>query len=181
MSGIGRSKIAVLAAAGVILAAGAAWAAVDAAKVEQDREAHYKEIGKNFKAIRDQLKAGTPDLAVVRPAAHRIVELSADIPTWFPAGTGPKAGIKTEAKEEIWANFADFKAKAATLNQKAKALEAVAAKGDVAGLTPAAMRWARPASPATSSTATRTTRPWRERPHRSGTGPRGSSTGALRR
>jgi cytochrome c556 len=130
--------MAVLAAAAVVMAAGAAWAAVDAAKVEQDREAHYKEIGKNFKAIRDQLKGGSPDLAVVRPAAQRIVELSAAIPSWFPAGTGPKAGIKTEAREEIWASFPDFKAKAANLNAKAKALDAAAAKGDVAALGPAA-------------------------------------------
>jgi cytochrome c556 len=138
MFGFGRSKIAALAVAGTALTAGVAWAAVDAAAVEQARAAHYKEIGKNFKAVRDQLKSGSPDLAVIRPAAHRIAELAPQVPTWFPAGSGPAAGIKTEAREDIWSHLPEFKAKAQTFADKAKALDAVAAKGDVAGLGPAA-------------------------------------------
>jgi cytochrome c556 len=138
MSGFGRSKIAIMAAAGFALAAGAAWAAVDAAAVEKDRAAHFKEIGRNNKAIHDELKKPAPDLAVVRASAHRIGELAGQLPSWFPAGSGPKAGIKTEAREEIWANFPDFKSKAATLATRAKALEAAAGK-DVAAATQATM------------------------------------------
>src|ERR1700757_997004 len=112
----GRSRIAAIVAAGAGLGvAGAAWA-LDAAAVEQAREAHFKEIGRNFKAARDELKKGAPDLAVVRASAHRIAEAAPQLPTWFPAGSGPQAGLKTEAKAEIWAKPDDFRAKAQDLS-----------------------------------------------------------------
>jgi cytochrome c556 len=133
----GRPGIAAIVAAGVALgAAGAAWA-LDAAGVEQAREAHFKEIGRNFKAVRDELKKPAPDLAVVRAAARQIDELAPQLPTWFPAGSGPQAGIKTEAKAEIWAKPEDFHAKAQDLALRAKAFDGAAAKGDLGAVTQA--------------------------------------------
>jgi cytochrome c556 len=133
-----RKGPAIAAAVLALGAAGVAWAAVDAAAVEAARETHFKEIGRNNKAIRDQLKTDAPDLAVIGPAAHRIAELSVELPSWFPAGSGPRAGIKTEARPEIWAKLAEFKTKAANLGTRARAVEAAAGKGDKAAVAQAA-------------------------------------------
>ena len=124
----GRSRIAAIVAAGVALGvAGATWA-LDAAAVEQAREAHFKEIGRNFKAVREELQKSAPDLAVVRAAAHQIDALAPQLPTWFPAGSGPQAGLKTDAKAEIWAKPEDFRGKAQDLTLRAKAFEVAAGK-----------------------------------------------------
>lgn len=133
----GRPGIVAIVAAGVALgAAGAAWA-LDAASVEQARTAHFKEIGRSFKAARDELQKSAPDLAVVRAAAHRIDELAPQLPTWFPAGSGPQAGLKTEVKAEIWAKPEDFRTKAQDLAARAKAFDGAAGKGDLGAVTQA--------------------------------------------
>lgn len=113
---------------------------VGAAPVERTieaRKAGMKEIGAGFKAINDQARSATPDIAIIRTNADRLARLAARLPGWFPRGTGPQAGIKTKAKPEIWAKPADFKAKAAAMTNATKKLAAAARKsGDVAALAP---------------------------------------------
>jgi cytochrome c556 len=88
---------------------GIGWAAgmspVDAIKA---RQSNFKDIGGAFKAIRDQLRLSTPNLAAIKESAQQIKNLAADQSHWFPKGTGAEAGVKTAAKPEIWSDAAGF-------------------------------------------------------------------------
>jgi len=90
--------------AGAGLAAGMA----DAVKARHD---NFHKLGGDFKAIADQLKADAPDLAVIKAKASDAKTLSGTMASWFPAGSGPESGEKTEAKAEIWSDAAGFAAK----------------------------------------------------------------------
>jgi cytochrome c556 len=114
-----------------LAAGGTALAAVDAAKVEHDRLESYKKIGGAFKAISDQLKADKPDTGAIAAQAHAVHDLAAQIPSWFPAGSGPEAGIKTRAKAEIWTDKAAFATAAKGLETESAKLETIARGGDL--------------------------------------------------
>jgi cytochrome c556 len=113
--------------------AGAALAA-DMAGVIKDRQAHYKQIGKAAKGIYETLNSPAPDVAAIKANARLIDQLAPQVPTWFPAGSGPEAGVKTEAKAEIWSHPADFKTAAAGFATEARKFDAVAAGGDLAAI-----------------------------------------------
>lgn len=113
--------------------AGAAVAAVNAKAVIEAREANFKTLGKSMKAITDGLKADSPDMAAIAANAATIRGLAPKISAWFPKGTGPGAGVKTEARAEIWTDPAGFAAAARRLEPEAAKLEALARAGDVAG------------------------------------------------
>jgi len=104
------------------------------ADIIKARQGHYKQMGAAMKAIGDQLKSGTPDRAVVIENAKKIAAFAPQIPKWFPKGTGGEAGVKTAAKQEIWAQPEDFAAAAAKLPPEADKLVAVTATGDAASI-----------------------------------------------
>jgi cytochrome c556 len=121
--------------AGLVLALTAgAVAAADMASVIHDRQGHYKQIGKAAKGIYDTLNSPSPDVAAIQADAKIIDQLAPQIPTWFPAGSGPEAGVKTAAKAEIWAKPADFKAAAEGLAAEAHKFDQVAAGGDLTAI-----------------------------------------------
>jgi cytochrome c556 len=124
-------------AAAAILAGAAGAAKFDPAAAIQVRQAGMKQIGRNFKAINDQMHGGAPDGAIVAAAAHELAGLALKAPGWFPAGSGPDSGVKTAAKPDIWSQTADFRAKAQALAAATRTLDAAAAKGgDPAALQP---------------------------------------------
>ena len=98
------------------------------------RQKNFKAIGAAFKTVGDELKTGKPDLAKVTPAAADLVKRTAQIKGYFPAGTGPETGAKTEAKPEIWTKQSEFAKYADDAVKAAGELEAAAGKGDVAAL-----------------------------------------------
>jgi cytochrome c556 len=121
--------------AGLIAASLAgAVAAADMASVIKERQAHYKEIGKAAKGIHDQLTSGSPNVAQLQAYAKTLDTLAPQIPSWFPQGSGPEAGVKTGALPAIWAKPAEFKTAAANLATQAHTLNTVAAGGDVAAI-----------------------------------------------
>ena len=128
-----RLLSAAVCAAALALAGGAALAAVNAKAVIETREANFKSMGKAMKAMNDGLKADTPDMAAIAANAATIRGFAPKISTWFPKGTGPEAGVKTEAKAEIWTDPAGFAAAASRLEPEITKLEALARAGDVAG------------------------------------------------
>lgn len=65
-------------------------------KVVDARVAHYKEIGKAAKAIKDELGLSQPSPSIVASDAARIQALANGIPDWFPAGTGQQSGVKSQ-------------------------------------------------------------------------------------
>ena len=101
------------------------------------RQGHLKKIGKAFKAISDQFKAGSPDLAQIQTAAASVPKEATNMVDWFPEGTGPEAGVKTEALPIIWEDKADFNKKVAAMQEAAAKLDTVAQGGDVAAIATA--------------------------------------------
>ena len=74
----------------------------EAKRIAHDRHEGFEEIGKAFKTINDQLKAGSPDLAKIADRAAVIDRYAPQIATWFPAGTGRQDGVKTHALATVW-------------------------------------------------------------------------------
>lgn len=74
------------------------------------RIAGYRAMGAAFKSANEQLRSGEPQAAALKSAAEIIVATSRSQYGWFPAGSGPAPGVKTQAKAEIWSQPAEFKA-----------------------------------------------------------------------
>ena len=119
---------------GVAVAAGGSLAKIDAAKTVADRQAAYKQLGGAFKAINDQLKAETPDMAIIKASAQKMADLGGKAGTWFPKGTGPSKKYKTAALPEIWKDSVGFAAAAAKLKAETAKLAAAADSGDIAAI-----------------------------------------------
>ncbi len=114
--------------------AGEGLAQQDPAAVAQARHEHFKQIGAAAKGVSDQLKSGKPVVAEVQAYAKRIDDLAPQLPGWFPAGTGPEAGIKTHAKAEVWKKPDEFKADAHAFAVEAHKLNVAALSGDMAAV-----------------------------------------------
>jgi len=126
------SFAALLAAGGLVLVA-----AVDPHVAIPARQMGMKQIGRTFKGINDQLHASAPDAQALKLGSAQLAQLATQVPSWFPAGSGPDQGVKTAAKADIWTNQADFKAKAAALATATRALaDGAAHSSDPAVLTP---------------------------------------------
>jgi cytochrome c556 len=72
------------------------------------RQSNFKDMGGAFKAIRDQLRRSSPDMVAIQQAAQQMKDYADQQHTWFPKGSGPEAGVKTDAKKEIWTDVAGF-------------------------------------------------------------------------
>lgn len=131
-------QIFVLGAAVVVLgasiAASPAIGQQGAAAALAARKGNYREIGGAFKTINDELRSGAPDMNAVRPAARDLAQRAKLTVGQFPRGSGPGPGVVTRAKAEIWSNQAAFVKLQNDMIAAAKALDAAAARGDVAAI-----------------------------------------------
>jgi cytochrome c556 len=101
-----------------------------AQKAVETRQAVFKVMSYNSDQFFLMMKNKAPfDANVVQKAAARIETLAPMIPDTFAADTR-KAGVKTKAREGIWTNMADFKAKSDELARAAAALTAAAKTGE---------------------------------------------------
>lgn len=98
------------------------------------RQKSLKEMGAAMKTISDQMKSGAPALDQIRPAVQTIKTHSTELPTWFPAGTGPESGVKTEALAKIWEDQPGFQAAAQRLVDEAAKLSDIATGEDLAAI-----------------------------------------------
>ncbi|MEJ6010633.1 cytochrome c [Novosphingobium aquae] len=73
------------------------------------RHENFEALGDAFKTIGDELKAQAPDAQKVRAAAATVAAKAKDMPGWFPAGSGPDAGLKTDAKADVWTKPDEFR------------------------------------------------------------------------
>jgi cytochrome c556 len=80
------------------------------ADIVKMRQRGLKKLGAAFKVLRDELQGGSPDAAKIRSASADITQAAGAIASWFPTGTGPAAGVKTDAKAEVWTDTAGFAA-----------------------------------------------------------------------
>ena len=133
-----KTKMMMLALVAALGAAGSGVAgAQDAApttpggKAVVARQAHYKDLGKAFGGINAELRKDAPDKAAIAASAGTMKTLGEAVPSWFPKGSGPEAGVKTAAKAEIWSDAAGFAAAATKLRDETAKLQQVATAGDI--------------------------------------------------
>ena len=93
------------------------------------RQGQLKKLGKAFKTISDQLKASEPDMAAIQAAAASVPVESEGMADWFPAGTGPDSGVKTDALPAIWEEPDLFTEKLSDFQMAAGALATAAETG----------------------------------------------------
>ncbi len=102
--------------------------------VVNTRVAGLRQLGAAFKNVNDELKSGTPQPMVLQLSARQIRDAAKAQYGWFPAGSGPQAGVKTRAKPEIWTQPAQFKAAQDNLSAQADAFAKVVAGGDTTAI-----------------------------------------------
>lgn len=105
-----------------------------AGRAADERHENFEAIGEAMKAAFDQLKESAPDLAKIQAAAAVINGFAPKVESWFPAGSGPADGIKTDALQAIWEKPAEFKAGADKFVSEAANFQALAQAGDVAAI-----------------------------------------------
>jgi cytochrome c556 len=89
-------------------------------------------INFNSEQVMGMLKKVPFDGATVQKVGGRIEALAPMIPEAFATDTRKASNVKTRAREGIWTNMADFKAKADDLTKAAQALSAAGKGGDKA-------------------------------------------------
>lgn len=129
-----RMKIGSLVAAAMLVGAVGAPLVAAGTDIVKARVTGFKSMAASSKVIRDQVREDAPQIPAIQKAASEIQAVAPKIRTWFPAGSGPKPGVKTDAKAEIWSKAADFKAANDDFVAKANALAAAAKSGDVAAI-----------------------------------------------
>lgn len=119
-----RKIVAVMAAAGVLGVSGVAvaQAARSPAETASYRHDQFRRMGGAFKSVNDGVRAREPNLAALRASAQTISQLANELPTWFPAGSGPGNGFTTKAKAEIWSNADGFTSQSRQFRAAAQAL-----------------------------------------------------------
>jgi cytochrome c556 len=101
-------------------------------KAVENRQALFKVINFNSEQVMGMLKKVPFDGATVQKVGGRIEALAPMIPEAFATDTRKASNVKTRAREGIWTNMADFKAKADDLTKAAQALSAAGKGGDKA-------------------------------------------------
>jgi cytochrome c556 len=102
-----------------------------AQKAVELRQSVFKLIGWSFDPVGGMLKNKVAfDAATVQKSAARLEVLAPMINEAFANNTSKVAGLKTKAREGIWTNNADFKAKNDDLVKASAALSAAAKGGD---------------------------------------------------
>lgn len=101
------------------------------------RKANFKEIGGDFKTMKDEIASGRADMRTVRFAARDLLTRATGQLRFFPRGSGPESGTPTRARAEIWANQAAFLKLQNEMVASARALDAAAQAGDMASLSAA--------------------------------------------
>ncbi len=102
------------------------------------RHKNFEAMGKAMKGTFDEFKKPAPNLATIRTNATVLAVAASKVKGHFPVGTGPQAGVKTEALPAIWARPADFAAATDRLVGATKDFQAAAAGTDLAKIQAAA-------------------------------------------
>lgn len=100
----------------------------------ETRQQGFKKMGAAMKAIVDELKTSAPDIAKLSAASEVLSTSAPLVPNWFPAGSGPQAGIETDALPFIWKDSAKFAATAKQLVEESKKLVVMTSQTDVAAI-----------------------------------------------
>lgn len=99
------------------------------ANTVRSRIVGYRELGAAFKATNDGLR-GDVKTVLIQQSARQIRAAARQQYSWFPAGSGAKAGVKTAAKANIWSNPTQFKTAQDNFARQAEAFQKAANGGD---------------------------------------------------
>jgi len=105
-----------------------------AGRAADARHESFEAMGDAFKQAGDAMKQDAPDMAVVQSAATKINAMAPKLPGWFPAGSGPDDGIRTEALQAVWTKPEEFRQAAQKFADEAARFEAAAKGGDKAAV-----------------------------------------------
>jgi cytochrome c556 len=125
-----KNSLAITIGAAALAVTTIAWAATPAQTIAA-RQDNFKAMGRANKAISDELKKASPDLALVRTQAAAVHQAGARVAGLFPRGTGPQTGIKTGALPAIWVRSREFTAANTRLVNAARGLENAARSNNV--------------------------------------------------
>jgi len=95
------------------------------------RHERFEGMANSLKAINRELKGSAPDVARIRQEAGSLVSAGEQLPSWFPAGSGPDVHARSRAKAEIWSDNAGFSRVHANFLQQAQSFQRLAEAGDV--------------------------------------------------
>lgn len=102
--------LATLSFSGLIIAADKPVSPKATEEIIQQRQENFEQLGGAFKVIRDEVRKRKSDMDAIVKAANTIHSHAQELPSWFPTGSGPEAGIETEALPAIWKDQAGFAA-----------------------------------------------------------------------
>jgi len=102
------------------------------ADIVKSRIDSYRELGAAFKAVNDGLRGGDVQAVLIAQSARQIRNAAKAQYQLFPAGSGPRAGVKTNAKAEIWTKPKPFRAAQDAFSVAADRFYAAATKGSPA-------------------------------------------------
>ena len=105
-------KIVVAAVVGGLCVAGAANAQGNMADIIQGRQGGMALSGAAMGSIKAAIDAGQAP-STQRFSTRALSRWAHAVPGLFPEGSGPEAGVQTNARPEIWTDRAGFEAKAA--------------------------------------------------------------------
>ena len=103
-------------------------------QIIKERHEKFEQMGEAYDDIDRELKRETPDLSLIQRHAAQIDEWAGDQIHWFPEGSGPDSGIKTEAKAEVWGDAQQFEALQEAFVLEARRFKDAADQGDLANL-----------------------------------------------
>ena len=102
-----------------------------AEEVIKGRQGAMMLSGVAMASIKGAIDAGQP-LASQRFSTRSLARWAHAVPGMFPAGSGPEAGVPSNARAEIWSDRAGFEARAADYAAAADRLAELAAGDDAA-------------------------------------------------
>jgi cytochrome c556 len=105
-----------------------------AGRAADARHESFEQMGDAFKVVADAMKQDAPDMAAIQSAAGKINALAPKLPEWFPAGSGPDDGIRTEALQTVWTKPEEFRQAAQKFADEAAKFDAAAKTGDKAAV-----------------------------------------------
>lgn len=118
----------------ISLAAVASVAMAAPADQVKTRVAGYKALGAAYKTVNDSLRGSSPNGPAIQRAAGQIRTAAREQYKWFPAGSGPQAGVKTAAEPAIWTKAPQFRAAQDAFARQAEAFQKVAATNDFSAI-----------------------------------------------
>jgi cytochrome c556 len=112
-----------------LLAVFGCWGALAADQTATDviagRRSNLRDLGSAYKELGEELKKSKPLPFLLQQYIGEISDFSQQQQNWFPPNTGPKTGIETHAKEEIWTKPQEFTAAMQAFQKEAAVLTGI--------------------------------------------------------